>query len=255
MPATAPAVLVPAAAALAVPSAPEILNGVACYKCHSLNNPNAKFCKSCGVSTPSRPPSPSTPLEPSKKFAPKITLKRDSKQRLIILASIAVGVVTIGGGGTYWMSARSGKSGTKASLSTPPTSSTAPVQPSPLQIQPAKAEAVVTPVAATMAAVPAAISSSGATPSAAPAAAALPAIAKDSAPARDEPKPEKPQIALPPLVNPLPDEGKQSSMQAQRNAKENARKKQAEREQAAQRNERDKAVINKANRTLDDLLK
>ena len=72
-------------------------------------------------------------------------------------------------------------------------------------------------------------------------------------------KADKPQTAvpapLPAIAKVVPDAVKQGSIQAERDAREAARKRQIERELLAKQKELDKAAMNKANRTLDDLLK
>ena len=257
VPAPPPALVLPAVPALLLapvpPPAPmpppipaaEVLNGVACYKCGTINNPNAKFCKSCGASNPGKPPA-SLPT-PSKLDEPK--------KPWVLWASIAAGVAAVTIGGAYWMFA----GGTKPKTASVPA---API-PQPTASAPALAalpSALPAPAAAVVPNAPApAVSASGV----APGTPALPAPARPLpvGSAQDEAKADKPQtaasVAKPPpaATKMLPDELKEGPTQAQRDAREAARKRQAELDQIARQKERDKASMNKANRTLDDLLK
>lgn len=190
-------VLVPVAPPAAEPEKPP--SSVACYKCKSDNNINAKFCKGCGVATPSIAPIP--PVV----HAPKTSAKSEFKNPLVIWTSIAVGVLAISGGGAYWMLGGSSETKAPSTSSSTPLPVAAPMAPA--KVLPATTEAASIPVA-------------------------LP-IAPAPAPA-------------PVPVKPMQDEARQGPTQAQRQAQENARKKQAE---------RDKVKLNNTNRTLDDLLK
>ena len=225
------------------PSIPatDVMNGVACYKCQTINNPTAKFCKSCGTpnpgTTPAQPPNPPGPGDPKKPW--------------VLWASIAAGVSAVAIGGAYWMFA----GGTK------PKTTSVPAAPLPQRAASAPAPAALPAPAAAVA------SSAPAPETAASAAAAgtpvLPAPAPPlpGTPAQDEAKANKPQIAAsaprspPAATKMLPDELKEGPTPAQRDAREAARKRQAELDQIARQKERDKASMNKANRTLDDLLK
>ena len=209
-------------------SAPELPNGVACYKCKTLNNPSAKFCKSCGVPNPASPPV-STPL-------PKAVEKDEPRKPLILWAGIAAGILAIAGGGAYWMFAGAAKP------------KTASVTSAPAALPKVSAVTTLPEAATTAASAPAVVTSATATPAAvavaAPASAAVSGSANVAAPS--------PASAI---AKPLPDEAKPVPTQAERDAREAARKKQVALEQAAKQKERDKANMNKANRTLDDLLK
>lgn len=214
--------------------ATEILNGVSCYKCKTINNPNAKFCKSCGVLNPASPPAPQ----------PQSVKPDEPKKPPILWAGIAAGIFAIAGGGAYWMFIGGAK---------PKTASTAPA-PLPQAASSAPVHATLPASASTN--VPA-TPTTGATT--ATTAAAEPSKAATSA--QDAAKADNPQAATPahtpPLViaKPTPDETKQGPTQAERDVREAVRKKQAERDQLTKQKERDKANMNKANRTLDDLLK
>ena len=218
----------------APPSIPEIevMNGVACYKCKTINNPTAKFCKSCGTpnpgTTPASPPNPLGPGDPEKPW--------------VLWASIAAGVSAVAIGGASWMFA----GGTK------PKTTSFPAAPLPQTAASASAPAALpTPTAAVLPNSPAPETAASAVASGTP---ALPAPAPPlpAAPAQKEAVADKPPPAATKM---LPDELKEGPTPVQRDAREAARKRQAELDQIARQKERDKASMNKANRTLDDLLK
>ena len=227
----------------APPSIPamEVMNSVACYKCQTINNPTAKFCKACGAPNPGiTPTSPSTPSkvnEPKKPWA--------------LWASIAAGVAAVAIGSAYWMFAGVTK----------PKTTSAPAAPLPQTAASTSAPAALpVPTAAVLPNAPAPETAASAVASSTP---ALPAPAPPfpAAPAQKEAVADKPQIAapvpkpLPAATKMLPDELKEGPTPTQRDAREAARKRQAELDQIARQKERDKASMNKANRTLDDLLK
>ena len=219
---------------------PEALNGVACYKCKTINNPNAKFCKSCGVPNPTVSP-PSAPPSPPANRA-------EQKRPLIIWASITVGVLAIAGGGAYWMFIGGGQP------------KTATATPAPLPRAASSAPAPAAPAIASNPDAPTTAASASTAPiSTTTLPAADPPKAADVA--QDSGKADKPQAAASvPIVQPAiqksaPVDTRQGPTQAERDAREAARKRQAERDQAAKQKELDKANMNKANRTLDDLLK
>lgn len=222
---------------------PEVQKGVACYKCKTINNLNAKFCKACGVTTPSTPP---VAIKPKSGTGEPDTRNKLKKQ-LLMGAGVAACVLVIGG--AYWIFAGSAKP--KASATTPnPAVQTAPESPT----------AVALP--AVPAASPAVITDTAASP---PMATSAPAViaepAKADSPEQEASKSEKQQSAasvvmpVPAITKAAPDEAKQEPSQAERDTRVAARKRQAERDQLAKQRERDKVNMNKANRTLDDLLK
>ena len=177
---------------------------------------------------------------------------------LVLWGSAAAAVVVLVGGGVYWMFAGSDKAKVPVSQST-----TNPVA------QPAKTVPLTPPIAAApvptppaaVAATPVAPGAEAPVPAllgtAAPAAAAVtkPSTAdpvKANAPTGMETNPEPPGLAVPSIAPALSDETRRAQAAAEREA---SRKKQAERDAKARQLERDRALVNKANRTLDDLLR
>lgn len=223
--------------------------GMACFKCSTLNNVSAKFCKSCGVPSPSQ--GATMPLS-------KEDLPGRDVNSFVLRGCATAAVIVLVGGGAYYMFAGSGKAKVPESQST-----TNPVA------QPAKTVPLTPPVAATpvptppvaVAATPVAPSAEVPVPAllgtADPAAAAVtkPSTAdpvKASAPAGMETKTDAPVLVVPSLAPALSDETRRALAGAEREA---SRKKQAERDAKARQLARDKATLDRTNRTLDDLLR
>ena len=177
---------------------------------------------------------------------------------LVLWGCAIAAVVVLVGGGVYWMFAGSGKAKVPVSQST-----TDPIA------QPAKTVPLTPPVAAAPEPTPPA--AVAATPVAPVAEAPVPALLGTGAPAEAavtksstadpvkakaptgmETNPEAPALAVPSLAPALSDETRRALAAAEREA---SRKKQAERDAKTRQLERDRALVNKANRTLDDLLR
>lgn len=246
---TPAAVTEPAPSQQAAPSQPrpstangQLPVGVACYKCKSLNSATAKFCKSCGVGSPSGNGGASTIRQATEPKTPR------DKQPLLLWAGAAAALLVLLGGVGYWMFAGNSKAPAAAPV-TPvaaePVVQTAPAPPVVAVPAPAAVEAPAVP-AVTDASAPKAPAASSASPVVVPEPSAAPAPAPAPATARAIP------IEPPPPAAAARTEVPSGPADAEREA---ARKKQAERDAKARQLARDKAMLDKTNRTLDDLLK
>jgi ribosomal protein L40E len=216
----------------ALPSADgKQMGGVACFKCTTLNSPSAKFCKSCGVA------SPSDKQATARERVNQPGSGNGPQRPWLLWAGAAAAAVVLLGGGAYWM--LSGSSPVAVDAPTVPPASSAPEPTSPAAPAPP-------PVTS-----PAPVSVPPAAPAPAPGADPQPAQGKvDIAPAAaPEPVASEPAPALnPPQGSSAPSGPTAAEREATARAK-------LERDAKARQQARDKAMLDKTNRTLDDLLK
>lgn len=214
--------------------------GVACFKCASLNSATAKFCKSCGVASPS---SKGVVLESVPGPGPTLPVKKP----LLLWACVAAAALVLLGGGGYWMFAGS----SKAPVAEPTGQPTLPTQ-----AVPPESPAVAAPAPAAIDAPPVSATTDAAAPSAASASSAVTPKTADTKPELPEVAPA-PAPAMPAELAPAPTAAPRAEVPLGPTAAERevARKKQAERDAKARQLARDKAMLDKTNRTLDDLLR
>jgi ribosomal protein L40E len=205
----------------ALPSADgEQMGSVACFKCETLNSPSARFCKSCGETAPSdkKVTADARVTQPSSGNGPQ-------RPWLLWACTAAVAVVLLGGG-VYWMF--SGSSPVPVATPTAPSASSAPEPTSPAPVS---------------------------VPPAAPA----PAPGADLQPAQDKvdtvPASTPETVASRPVPAEIPPSGSSTPSGPTVAEREAAVRAKQERDAKARQLARDKAMLDKTNQTLDDLLK
>lgn len=211
----------------APPPAASILAGRVCPSCKTECKPASKFCGKCGHAFVSLAPLPVEPQPPAVPTDSSVVVPSPGQKTKWVLVVAGLGAAAIAAGGLAWWLMR------------------ADTSPIPLP-----------ETAANPAAVPAPAPTATAEPAPAPAAGAVPAApAQEAQPGS---APTAAQMAPVPSPSPSPSaqqrqsaEAERAAALAQQRAQEKARRETAERE----RELADKAQLQKANKTLDDLLK
>ncbi len=202
-----------------------------CFKCATLNSPSAKFCKSCGVAAPSdiKETANERVTQPGGGEGPQ--------RPWLLWAGAAAAAVVLLGGGAYWM--LSGSSPVPVATPAAPAASSALEPTSPALPAPP-------PVAS-----PAPISVPPLAPELAPGADLQPVQGKAAPAPASAPEPVASQ-PVPAEISPPGSSTPSGPTAVEREAAALAKQ---ERDAKARQQARDKAMLDKTNRTLDDLLK